>query len=75
SDKVIIRITDNGIGMSKAEMSKIFSVDFSSNARANTLALAKVEQIVLLHNGTISVDSSEKAGTTFEIILPNNNII
>lgn len=73
---VIIKISDTGIGMSKEQQQRIFDrfyrVDTSRNQsiQGTGLGLSIVKSIVAMHHGKISVDSTEKKGTTFTLILP-----
>lgn len=75
-DCLLISITDNGIGMSKAIAEKIFSPYFTTRKTSNNktanygLGLFIVDSIVRDYNGKIMVDSKVGAGTIFKIYLP-----
>jgi PAS domain S-box-containing protein len=71
-----ISVSDNGIGISKPDMAKLFQafsqID-SSLARkfeGTGLGLAMVKQLAELHGGTVAVASAEGAGTRFAVWLP-----
>ena len=72
----ILSISDNGPGIPKADQAHIFDrfyrVDKARDrATGGTgLGLSIVHQMVLMHGGTISVDSEEGHGTTFTLELP-----
>ena len=73
--KIIIKIKDNGIGIAKANHSKIFD-KFHRVSRGNIhnvkgfgLGLNYVKRMVELHNGQIYVDSELGKGSTFRIVL------
>lgn len=72
----VIKITDTGIGISQQEYEKIFKrfyrVDSarSRDTGGSGLGLSICKNVILKHDGTISVDSVENKGTTFEIKLP-----
>ncbi len=67
-------ISDNGIGIPKSEMPRLFTEFFrGSNVRdaiGTGLGLTIVKEIVEKHSGRIQVESDEGLGTTFIINLP-----
>lgn len=71
---IIITISDNGIGISKEAMKKIFDKfyqgDTSHGTKGNGLGLPIVKKIVELHNGTIKCHSIMSQGTEFIVTLP-----
>ena len=73
---VLIRISDNGIGIPKKELPDIFNEFYrASNAKelerdGTGLGLSMAKQVVERHHGRIWVDSEEGKGSTFSIILP-----
>jgi two-component system sensor histidine kinase/response regulator len=74
-DQVIIRITDNGIGISKEDLPYIFddfytSSDKNKEERGSGVGLALTKRIVEAHNGSISVESELGHGSIFELCLP-----
>lgn len=74
---VLITVNDNGQGIATELLPHVFErfrqAD-SSNTRSNGglgLGLSIVRQLVELHQGTVTVESSgENAGTTFSVMLP-----
>jgi two-component sensor histidine kinase len=68
---IIIDITDNGKGISKANIKKVFNPGFTTKKRGWGLGLTLTKRIVeQYHKGQIYVKSSEVGkGTTFRIIL------
>jgi two-component system phosphate regulon sensor histidine kinase PhoR len=75
-DYVVIKIEDNGIGMSKAVQKKVFEKFFREhtgdlhNVKGHGLGLAYVKQIIDDHNGEVFVESEKGKGSTFIIKLP-----
>jgi len=67
-----VRIEDNGIGMSKAKLKKIFEPFYTDkNSNYNWgIGLTYVKQIVKLHFGKLHVESQENAGTVFILAFP-----
>jgi two-component system phosphate regulon sensor histidine kinase PhoR len=75
-DAVVFAITDNGIGIDRAQLRRIFKpfqqVDdrLSRHGEGVGLGLAIVSKLIALHGGKLHVDSSVGAGTTFSIRIP-----
>lgn len=67
---VMITIRDNGCGISKEHMDRLFLPFFTTKKNGNGLGLALSHKIIQEHGGTITVESQEGQGTTFAIILP-----
>ena len=65
-----IVISDQGAGMDRATVDRIFEPFFSTKKRGTGLGLAIVKQIIEQHGGTISVASEEGKGSSFTIDLP-----
>jgi signal transduction histidine kinase len=68
--EAIIRISDNGPGISKSLCSKIFQPFFSTKEEGTGLGLSITSRIIHEHGGKIEVNSYEGKGTTFIITLP-----
>jgi signal transduction histidine kinase len=68
----LITIKDNGSGMDKNSLQRIFEPYFTSKNEGNGLGLTHTQNIILNHNGKISVTSSPGYGTTFLIELKYN---
>lgn len=77
-NNIIVQISDDGLGIPGHDLPNIFDrfyrVDKTrSRASGGTgLGLSITQRIILLHNGTVDVDSKLGEGTTFTITLPIN---
>ncbi|MEX2445440.1 MAG: ATP-binding protein [Alkalispirochaeta sp.] len=69
-DQVLLRMSDNGVGMSPEVRDKIFEPYFTTKDFGSGIGLTLVYKVVKEHMGDISVISKEGHGTTFTITLP-----
>ena len=72
---VCLSVRDNGIGISEKEKAKLFTryyrgTNTKEKSEGSGLGLAIAKQIVVLHNGEITVKSEAGKGTVFSISLP-----
>ncbi|MCF6249354.1 MAG: response regulator [Desulfobacula sp.] len=69
---VVIRICDNGCGIEKEHLSKIFNPFFTTKeiGKGTGLGMNIAYNIIQEHNGTIEIESEIGKGTTFIITLP-----
>jgi len=67
---IVVRIRDQGIGISKEMLSMIFDPFFTTKTEGHGLGLAISRSIIARHGGAISVESELGKGTTFAIYLP-----
>ncbi|MGV3503224.1 MAG: sensor histidine kinase [Adhaeribacter sp.] len=65
--QVMIRVADNGCGMSPQVQEKIFIPFFSTRKQGSGIGLSLCKQIVLLHGGAIQVQSRQGQGTAFTL--------
>ena len=71
-----VTVTDTGIGISAAEMPRLFErfhrieTSRARSTEGSGIGLALVKELVGIHGGTITADSQEGAGTTFTVRVP-----
>ena len=76
TDQVCLAVMDSGSGIGSPDLAHIFERFYRGqyasdyNIPGTGLGLAIVKEIVDLHNGTVSVASTETEGTTFKVWLP-----
>ncbi|MFA7648744.1 MAG: sensor histidine kinase [Flavobacteriaceae bacterium] len=75
-DFILIKIKDQGIGMSKAAQKRVFEKFYREhtgdihNVKGHGLGLSYVKNIIEDHNGQVFVESEKGKGSTFIIKLP-----
>jgi PAS domain S-box-containing protein len=67
---VQIDIKDEGIGMSKQELARLFEPYYTTKQKGSGLGLATAHSIIKNHGGHITVESTQNVRTTFHIYLP-----
>ncbi len=75
-NNVVISISDNGIGIEKQDLEKIFKtfkrLHSKDEYEGSGIGLSTCKRIIELHHGKISVQSTPGIGTTFLIELPKD---
>ena len=66
-DKVEILLSDNGVGMSKELLDRIFIPFFTTKKSGSGIGLSLCKQIMMLHKGNIYAASVEGQGTLFTL--------
>jgi signal transduction histidine kinase len=65
-----LTVRDNGAGMERDVLSRIFEPFFSTKQGATGVGLAATREVIRRHGGTIEVESSPGAGTSVHVELP-----
>jgi len=66
----LIKISDNGSGISPLEVQKIFEPFYTTRSDGTGLGLAIAKQVVDAHNGSLAVEKAALGGACFTLILP-----
>jgi PAS domain S-box-containing protein len=74
--ELIVSVTDNGVGIKKEDLNKLFRIDYShstvgTNKETGTgLGLLLCKEFIEMHNGTIWAESNKTNGSIFNFTLP-----
>ena len=68
--KILLHVSDNGSGIEQPLLDKIFIPFFSTKKTGSGIGLSLCRQIMLLHKGSISVNSKLKEGSVFALQFP-----
>ncbi len=68
--KIKIDVSDNGVGISREDIKKIFKPYYTTKKQGFGLGLPLIQNIVQKHNGKLTVYSEKGKGTTFSLFLP-----
>ena len=80
SNEVVLSVSDNGVGMDKESISKLFRIDQNhstlgtENEKGTGLGLLLCKEFVEKHGGRIWVDSAPGNGSKFSISIPETKI-
>lgn len=72
-DFVAIRVVDNGCGMSRETIERIFEPFFSTKVQGRGLGMPSTLGIVRSHGGAIQIESAIGTGTTISVYLPTQS--
>ncbi len=70
ADKFMIKVQDNGCGISENNIKKIFEPLYTNRSNGTGLGLAITRRLINKMQGEIKVESKPDHGTTFYLILP-----
>jgi len=66
----ILKVSDNGVGISEALKDKIFEPKFTTKSSGMGLGLPMIKKIIASYNGSITFESAVGKGTVFTVIIP-----
>lgn len=69
-ETVVVRVQDNGPGMSRATADKVFEPTFTTKPTGHGFGLSTCYRIAAAHRGRIWAESEVGRGATFSMVLP-----
>ncbi len=69
-NKIVLTVSDNGLGISKEHIDKVFEPKFTTKTSGMGLGLAMIKKIIETYKGSISFETTAGEGTIFTVILP-----
>ncbi|WP_420151093.1 sensor histidine kinase [Spirosoma sp.] len=66
--RIIIRVTDNGPGIEPEALEQIFIPFYTTKKTGSGIGLSLSRQIMQLHNGQLTAESTPGAGSTFSLL-------
>ncbi|MEH2309394.1 sensor histidine kinase [Nostoc sp.] len=69
-DEVLIKISDQGPGLSQEDLQKVFTPFYSRRRGGTGLGLTIAKKIILDHQGSIWAQALSESGAQFSVILP-----
>lgn len=78
-DRLVISVTDNGVGIDAGERDKVFGEFYrptdptGRGVRGSGLGLAMCRRVMKLHGGAIRIANTGPDGTTFELDFPGSS--
>jgi signal transduction histidine kinase len=70
SHSIRVGVSDTGLGIPPEKLGRLFEAFFTTKRHGTGLGLLITRRIIEEHNGTITVESEPKKGTTFQVTLP-----
>lgn len=67
-----IEVADDGPGIPRADLGRIFAPGFTTKETGSGVGLAIAERVITAHHGRILVDSEEGKGTRVTVVLPTD---
>lgn len=71
SGRVVIQVRDNGVGISSDHIDDIFTPFFTTKNEGTGVGLSLSRQLARLNSATLTANSAEKKGSTFQLLFLN----
>lgn len=69
-NEIIVKIQDNGCGISDEAKNKLFTPNFTTKSTGTGFGLTMVKSTIVSFNGTISFETEINVGTVFTVVFP-----
>lgn len=73
AQEIVIEISDQGIGLSEADLEQVFTPFYSRRPEGTGLGLSIAQTIIEAHHGDIRVSNRPTGGATFSFTLPRQH--
>jgi signal transduction histidine kinase len=73
-EQIYLQFVDNGSGISKEDIAKIFDAYYSTKTEGHGLGMMIVQRIMRQHGGHIAVESQIDVGTAITLQFPQPHI-
>jgi signal transduction histidine kinase len=70
AEALVVSVADEGVGIARDRLDRIFDPFYTTRTGGTGLGLANVERIVRAHGGEVGVNSTQGKGTTFTLRFP-----
>lgn len=70
NNNILLTVSDNGPGIAKDDMTKIFEPFYTTKSQGTGLGLAVVSSVAKAHGGKVSVKNNAMGGASFQMSFP-----
>jgi PAS domain S-box-containing protein len=71
---VLVEVNDNGAGIPREDLARIFTPFFTTKQGGTGLGLALVQKVAVSHGGRVDVRARAQGGTSFLLVIPERQL-